>query len=115
MKKYYTVRDLHNYEILVHALKSTSKMIGISDLSEKAKALEMAAKNNEENFILENHEQMIRDYGRITANIKDMLLSDDEDEDGRGGSRRSACHETGSQCRRHEDCCQFLLHNAFPF
>ena len=82
MKKYYTVRDLHNYEILVHALKSTSKMIGISDLSEKAKALEMAAKNNEENFILENHEQMIRDYGRITANIKDMLLSDDEDEDG---------------------------------
>lgn len=82
MKKYYTVRDLHNYEILVHALKSTSKMIGISDLSEKAKALEMAAKNNEENFILENHEQMIRDYGRITANIKDLLLSEDEDEDG---------------------------------
>ena len=82
MKKYYTVRDLHNYEILVHALKSTSKMIGISDLSEKAKALEMAAKNNEENFILENHEQMIRDYGRVTANIKDLLLSEDEDEDG---------------------------------
>ena len=77
MKKYYTVRDWHNYEILVHALKSTSKMIGVSDLSEKAKALEMAAKNNEENFILENHEQMIRDYGRITADIREQLLSDD--------------------------------------
>ena len=81
MKKYYNVRDWHNYEILVHALKSTSKMIGIADLSEKAKSLEMSAKNNEENYILENHEQMIRDYGRITAEIRDELLSDENGDD----------------------------------
>ena len=85
MKQYYQVRDWHNYEILVHALKSTSKMIGISDLSEKAKALEMAAKeDNDENFILENHEQMIRDYGSITAEIKEhahypMRVKTDDD------------------------------------
>ncbi|MCR4776581.1 MAG: response regulator [Saccharofermentans sp.] len=81
MKKYYTVRDWHNYEILVHALKSTAKMIGVSDLSEKAKALEMASKNNEENYILENHEQMIRDYGRITADIREQIMSGDDAED----------------------------------
>ena len=78
MKNYYMVHDWHNYEILVHALKSTSKMIGISGLSEKAKSLEMAAKENEEGFILENHEDMIRDYGRIAADIKDHLLSDED-------------------------------------
>ena len=82
MKKYYVSRDWHNYEILVHALKSTSKMIGIYDLSESAKSLEMAAKNNEANFILDNHEQMIRDYGRITAEIRDQLLTGDADGDG---------------------------------
>ena len=81
MKNYYSMRDWHNYEILVHALKSTSKMIGIYDLSEKAKSLEMAAKENEEGYILENHENMIRDYGRITANIKDLLLSDEDSGD----------------------------------
>ncbi len=81
MKKYYNVRDWHNYEILVHALKSTSKMIGIADLSEKAKALEQSAKNNEEQFILDNHEQMVRDYGRITADIREQLLSGESDED----------------------------------
>ena len=81
MKKYYNVRDLHNYEILVHALKSTAKMIGIADLSEKAKALEQAAKQNDENFIIENHEQMIKDYGRITADIREQILSGDKDED----------------------------------
>lgn len=52
-------------------------MIGISDLSEKAKALEQAAKENNEAYILENHENMIRDYGRISANIKDQLLSEE--------------------------------------
>ena len=81
MKKYYNVHDWHNYEILVHALKSTSKMIGIADLSEKAKALEQAAKGNEETFILEHHEQMIRDYGRITADLREQLLSQESDED----------------------------------
>ena len=79
MKKYYIVRDWHNYEILVHALKSTSKMIGITDLSEKAKALEKAAKNNEENYILQNHEAMIRDYGQIAGEIKSKLIYNDED------------------------------------
>ena len=82
MKKYYKLKDWHNYEILVHALKSTSKMIGVIDLSEKAKALEKAAKENEENFILANHEVMIRDYGRIAGDIKNQLLTDDEDKPG---------------------------------
>ena len=76
MKKYYIVRDWHNYEILVHALKSTSKMIGVTGLSEKAKALEKAAKENEESFILQNHEATIRDYGLIAGEIKNLLLSD---------------------------------------
>ena len=77
MKNYFIIRDWHNYEIFVHALKSTSKMIGIADLSEKAKALEQAAKENGEAYILENHEDMIRDYGRITANIREQLLSEE--------------------------------------
>ena len=80
MKKYYQVRDWHNYEILVHALKSTSKMIGITDLSEKARALEKAAKENEETYILQNHEAMIRDYGKIAGDIKNQLIYEEEED-----------------------------------
>ena len=54
-------------------------MIGVTGLSEKAKALEKAAKENEENFILQNHEAMIRDYGVIAGEIKNLLMSGDED------------------------------------
>ena len=81
MKQYFLIHDWHNYEILVHALKSTSKMIGVADLSEKAKALEMAAKANDEEFILDNHNLMIQDYGRISGNIREHLLGDGNDDE----------------------------------
>ena len=81
IKKFYAERDWHNYEILVHALKSTSKMIGIMDLSEKAKSLEMAAKEGREEFILENHEEVIKHYSRITTDIREQLNVDTGDDD----------------------------------
>ena len=84
MKAYYGKKDWHNYEILVHALKSTSKMIGAVDLSEKAKALEMAAKASDEEFITANHEQALMDYGRICGEIKALVMDipakEDDDE-----------------------------------
>ena len=36
-------RDVKNYQVLVHGLKSTSLLIGAEDLSERAKKLELAA------------------------------------------------------------------------
>ena len=41
---FYEQKDWGNYEIIVHALKSTSKMIGAMELSEEALKLEKAAK-----------------------------------------------------------------------
>ncbi len=82
LKKFFHDHDWHNYEILVHALKSTSKMIGIMDLSEEAKALEMAAKEQKEDFITDNHEQVLMKYQRFTAEIKDKLgVKTDEDDE----------------------------------
>ena len=82
LKKFFHEKDWHNYEIIVHALKSTSKMIGIMDLSEEAKALEMAAKELKADFITDNHEQVLMDYSRYAAEIKEKLNagSDEDDE-----------------------------------
>ena len=75
MKSSYSKKDWHNYEIFVHALKSTSKMIGAADLSEKAKSLEMAAKASDEGFIVSNHDQAMMDYARICGEIKSQLMN----------------------------------------
>lgn len=43
MEQYYAEGDLENYQILVHAVKSTSRLIGANELSEMARLLEEAS------------------------------------------------------------------------
>ena len=69
----YEQEDYKNYTIYVHALKSTSKMIGALGLSDKAKALEMAGKDNDIDFIKANHADLLPLYDSIIAEIADYL------------------------------------------
>jgi HPt (histidine-containing phosphotransfer) domain-containing protein len=62
MQRFYEANDFRNYAILAHALKSTSGTIGADVLSELARELEMAAKENRIHFIAANHAEMITCY-----------------------------------------------------
>ena len=66
MEKYYEVQDWKEYGILVHALKSTSRMIGAEPLAKAAEALEKAAKDGNGAYILKHHAGTMEQY-RITA------------------------------------------------
>ena len=61
--------DLKNYEVLVHALKSTSKMIGAAKLSEAAYTLEKAAKDGDEETIRKGHDGAMTEYKRLADGI----------------------------------------------
>lgn len=61
------------YRILVHALKSTSLSIGAVALSESAKELEFAAKEDRIDYIKEHHETMMENYQAILAEITAAL------------------------------------------
>ncbi len=77
--------DWKNYGILVHALKSNALNIGGKQLSEAAKALEMAAKTvasetageedkaENKTYILEHHEELLEMYRETVQQAKDML------------------------------------------
>ena len=80
MNGYYENKDWYNYEILVHALKSTAKMIGAAGLSENAKAAEFAAKENREEYIVEHHYQLVSDYRKTTHTISELIGGSDDDE-----------------------------------
>lgn len=67
--------DLENYRIQVHALKSTSMSIGAVTLSEEAKALEMAAKEERVGYIEEHHDEVVKDYKSLLGKLA-MVLSD---------------------------------------
>ena len=66
-------QDYENYAIIVHALKSTSKMIGALALSEKAKQLENAAKERNLAALNDWHEDAMREYRKITGTILKYL------------------------------------------
>lgn len=66
---FYEQKDWGNYEIIVHALKSTSKMIGAMELSEEALKLEKAAKEKKESYIFENHDHVMSVYEVLKEKI----------------------------------------------
>ena len=65
MNKYRDEKDYANYAILVHSLKSTSKMNGFLELSDGARELEMAAKENRGDYIEKHHEDVMKELVRI--------------------------------------------------
>ena len=65
--------DWKGYQILVHALKSTSLSIGAENLSEAAKKLELAAKNGETEEILNNHAALMENYSKVREEIGKWL------------------------------------------
>lgn len=62
-----------DYRVIVHSVKSTSLTIGAEELSEKAKALELAAADGDAAFVRSNHQDMIDTYTDILNKISEAL------------------------------------------
>ena len=73
MEDSFEKEDIKNYQIMVHALKSSSKMVGADTLSEMALNAEEAAKNQDLVYIRENHEELLGKYRETAACILDVL------------------------------------------
>ena len=61
--------DLKNYEILVHSLKSASKTVGADDVSEQARALEEASRNQDSDFVKANHDAFVTSFKELSERI----------------------------------------------
>ena len=73
INKIYAEKDLKNYRIQAHALKSTSLIIGALKFSEFAKKLEVAAKEENISFIDENHDELMKNYKKLHNDIGEWL------------------------------------------
>ncbi len=84
MLVWYETRNWKEYGILVHALKSTSRMIGAAALSERAAAMEEAAKREDEAFIRREHAGLMEQYGEVVQAVRRAVSGADEEipEDG---------------------------------
>ena len=73
--------DYDNYRIVIHALKSTAKMIGADALSELAQELEAAVQNKDIGYVREYHEEMLLEYSRVVDRISETLDGKKNDTD----------------------------------
>ncbi len=67
IEKFYEEGDIRNYTIKVHALKSSARIIGALDLSEKARLLEDAGNKEDLDYIEANAAILLRDYRALAA------------------------------------------------
>ncbi|MGN0321227.1 MAG: response regulator [Lachnospira sp.] len=71
--KLFAAQDWKNYIIAVHALKSTSLTIGAVSLSESAKALEFAGKDEKIDYIEDNHKAVMEQYQSLLDKLRNIL------------------------------------------
>ena len=67
---YYSSGNWNDYIVKIHALKSSAKLIGAMDLSQKAEALEMNGKNGNIDYIREHHEEAMQEYRKLGEQLK---------------------------------------------
>lgn len=69
----FDTKNYTDYTIYVHALKSTSKMIGAEELSDQARMLEMAGKEGNIEYIIKHHEETMVLYSKVIQEINGYL------------------------------------------
>lgn len=69
-------KDLKNYTIEVHALKSVAALIGQNELSAMAKAHEKAGKQGDYEFIIKNLDKLLAKYSAVLAFISDRFVDE---------------------------------------
>lgn len=73
LKAAFEEKRWEDYRRHAHSLKSTSLMIGLTGLSERARASELALKSGCTEFAELNHDSLIEEYSALLGKIKDYL------------------------------------------
>ena len=75
IENYYKSEDWRNYTTKVHALKSTAKVVGAAELSEKAKRLEDAGNSGYVNEIRQDTEPLLKLYRSYAKKLEPLIKS----------------------------------------
>ena len=71
---------LESYRIKVHAMKSSSALIGIAGLSEKAKTLEFAARDGKKDIIYEMTEDFLKEWRSYKEKLSVCIQEEEKEE-----------------------------------
>ena len=78
IQKHLEEKNWKHYTIEAHALKSFSRQVGATELSDLAAQMEQAGNNNDIDFILAHHEEMLEKYQAYAPILEKYLESPTE-------------------------------------
>ena len=81
LEQYYHEHDWDDYATVVHAIKSTSRMIGAIALSEIAANLERCADEKDPKAVEKDHLRMMAQYEEVVTAIQAAITVTDDQED----------------------------------
>lgn len=111
LTRYFAGQDWQNYVICVHALKGNAKGIGADDLSGTAKELEFAGKEGRIDYILQNHEDMMKKHDALLEALTDNAFVYPE-QSGQPDSLSGDPDETQTDCGKKEADAQAPAENV---
>ncbi len=75
---FYEKKDIENYTIKIHALKSSLRLIGAYGSGEKAQLLEDAGKSGDFDYIKEHHASFIEEYAAFKEPLSVLFVEEDD-------------------------------------
>ncbi len=74
---FHAIRDYDGYTVLVHSLKSSSRIIGAAKLGEEAQKLENAGKERDAAYLENHHEAFLREYRKLREPLSCIFQKED--------------------------------------
>lgn len=73
LMSFFEEKNWDEYRVCIHAVKSSSLLIGICDLYEHAKALESAIKDGNMQYVFDHHEEVLKEYGDVLSTLRSLV------------------------------------------
>ncbi len=97
IEKYFDEKDMPNYAVYVHSLKSDCKYFGFLKLAEKAYEHELKSKDNDYEFVKENFEDLMEETRRVQGIVDNYLGNAEETADTYGSGAAEPIEELGPE------------------
>ena len=81
IRGFYDSEDWENYTIKVHALKSSSRLIGAMELGREAESLEMAGKGSDIDYIKANNDRVMEMFRKVRDQLSSVCGGNTEEAD----------------------------------
>ena len=75
LERNYEGRDWHSYTVCAHSVKNTSRMIGAAKLSEDARIMELAGKEENMEVILAGHMHFLKAYRDTVERLRTVVAA----------------------------------------